>query len=515
MTGLLKNGVLCALLAVVSGCRTPAVKRDAEAERFRAELEKRAAELKIDPAAPLTAERCVEIALANGLELRVGRLRLALQDDRVRQSLSDALPKVNVAASDFRRSNDPLMRIGGGAPVAMEDRETKAFSVQAVLPVLDWGTTYYGWLVAKDRRKQEKLMLVRSRQLLERDVRVAYARLAAAQRQERMGRVAVVGAQELVRVARSLEREGLDSRAATATIEAGLAQVVQTWTELRRGVEAAHLQLAQTMSLPGGLEFSIVDALPPAPALPEASEIGVFEDRALAGRPELLAQDRVRHAAAAAVKQSLAEFLPHLNLAGGYNWSSMSMLVKPDYFNYGVTMTDSLLNGGRNWWGWKMAKKNVTVEEERTLLLSLGILYEVDYGLLRLLAAHDNMTSSAVVARARMEELKLVSSRYRQGLETGADATRSLATLYLAYLDLDRHQTEYQIAWDELAAAAPGPAAVPPGAKTTLPPFRLSPPVEPFSDVPKVFPGVDMKEFPEIEEMIRNAGADEKKETTT
>lgn len=508
-----KTILACLLLAVAAaGCRTPAVKRAEEAERFRSELARRTAELKIDPAAPLTADRCVEIALANGLELRVRRLRLALQDDQVRLSLADGLPKVNVSASDIRRSNDPLMSIGGGAPVAMEDRETKAFSVQAVLPVLDWGTTYYGWLAAKDRRKQETLMLERARQLLERDVRIAHARLAAAQRQEKMVRVAVVGAQELVRVARSLEREGLDSHAATASIEAGLAQVVQKWTELRRGVEAAHLQLAQTMSLPAGLAFRIDDALPPARALPEAGEIGGFEDRALAFRPELLAQDRARHAAAAAVKQSLAEFLPHLNLVGGYNWSSLSMLARPDYFNYGVSVTDSLLNGGRNWWGWKMAKKNVKAEEERTLLLSLGVLYEVDYGLIRLLAAHDNMTSSEVVARARMEELKLVASRYRQGLETGAEAARSLANLYLAYLELDRCQTEYQVAWAELAAAAPaGPAgAAPVAGAAELTPFRPSPAVEPFSEVPKVFPGVDLKEYPEIEELIKNSKADGK-----
>ncbi len=509
-TGFTKTILACALLAVAAaGCRTPAVKRDAEIERFRAESARRAAELKLDPSAPLTADRCVEIALANGLELRVRRLQLSMQDERVRQSLSDALPKVNASASDIRRGSDALMDMGfGGGPIAMEDRETKAFSLQAVLPVLDWGTTYYGWLAAKDRRKQEKLMLERARQLVERDVRIAHARLAAAQRQEKMGRVAVVGAQELVRVARSLEREGLDSHAATASIEAGLAQVVQKWTELRRGVEAARLRLAQEMSLPPGLEFRIDDRLPPARELPAASEIGAFEDRALTFRPELLAQDRARHAAAAAVKQSLAEFLPHLNLVGGYNWSSMSMLVQPDYFNYGVTMTDSLLNGGRNWWGWKMAKKAVKTEEERTLLLSLGVLYEVDYGLLRLLAAHDSMTASEVVARARMEELKLVASRYRQGFETGAEAARSLANLYLAYLDLDRCQTDYLVAWDELAAAAPmGPAGAVSATGAKLPSLRLSPPVEPFSDVPKVFPGVDLKEYPEIEEMIKNNGA--------
>lgn len=501
-------GLGCALLAILSGCRTPDVGRAEETARFSRELQQRTDALKLDPAAPLTPDRCVAIAVANGLDYRIRQLRETLGDDRVRQSLADALPRVDAGWQTSSRNNDALMN-AGGVSMETEDRTMRAFSVRGVLPVLDWGTTYYGWQIAKDRQRQERLMLERARQLLERDVRVAHARLAAAQRQERMGRVAVLGAQELVRVARSLEREGLDSRASTAEIEAALAQVVQTWTELRRGVEKARLQLAQTMSLPAGAAFTIDDRLPELPGLPPPEQAGAIEDRALAGRPEMSVQDRERRIAASTVRREIANFIPHLDLFGGYSRSSFSLLQNPGYWSGGVQVTDSLLNGGRNWWSYQMAKKNVRVEEERTLLLSLGLLYEVDFSLIQLYSAHDAMVSRGAVVRSRMESLKLIASRFRLGLESGSEAARALANLYLAYLQEDRDRADYQIAWAELDAAAPPlpgeppPAAHPAGA---LPAFVPAPAITPFAQIPDLFPGIDLTQFPEVHQLMKDYG---------
>ena len=492
-----------------AGCRTPEVKRPDETGRFQHEVKTRIDAAKLDPVVALTMDQCVELALTNNLDDRVRRLALDMQDEKVKLSLSGALPKVNAGWSENKRSNQALMTMGGGAPVETEDQRMRAVSVQAVLPVLDWGTTYFGWKIAGDRRSQERIMLERSRQLLERDVRTAYARQAAAQRQERLARVAVIGAQELVRVANSLEREGLGSHADTAEVASGLAQVVQSWTLLRRNVEQARLALARQLSLPPGQKFQIDDALPPLPPLPDVKELPAWEDRALAARPELFVQDLERRMAANAVRQALTNFIPHLDLTAGYNWSSFSQAVHPAYFNYGVNVTDSLLNGGQNWWNWKLAKKNVTVQQEQTLLLSLGILYEVDFTLIRLLAAHDAMTSRQTVVRARFESLKLVTSRFREGLESGSEAARSLANLYLARLELDRDQTDCQAAWYELAAAAPAAAgAAKPPPPNPLPAFTPAAAIAPFEQVPELFPGADLREYPEVEKLLKSGGAD-------
>lgn len=505
-----------ALLAL-SGCRTPPPDRAGETQRFRDELQKRLAELKIDPAVPMTADRCVEIAMLNSLDQRVRLLRAGLKDDQVKQSLSAALPKLDLNANFSRRDRDPLMDMGwGGPPIAMEDRQTSMAALQLTIPVVDWGTTYFAWQIANDRRRQEWLTIERSRQQLNRDVRIAYVRLAAAQRQERMGRLAVVAAQEMVRMSRSLEREGLGARASTASVEAGQAQAVLVWTGLRRSVEQARLQLLQLMSLPAGVEFAVDDRLPGVRELPEPATLPQFADRALAFRPELYVQDQERAAAASGVKKAMTEFLPHLNLVGSANWSSSSRLVDSTYCAWGAQLSQSLLNGGANWWNYTMAKQTVRVEEEKALLLSMSILYEVDFGVLQLLSAHDVMDAQETVAKARFEEMKMISSRYRLGLETGSEAARSLANLYMAYIDLDANQANYQVAWLNLETAAPPvPPALELEGKATapvpvapLPAYKPAPAIGPYgaNGIPEAFPGIDMSQYPEIEKLMNDSG---------
>ena len=179
------------LIAGLAGCAAESVNREDEVTRFRGEMQARLAELKIDPAVPLTPDRCVEIALQNNLDLRVRELRASLQDEKVKQSLARGLPQGTLSYVQTSRNNKPLVEVSG-FQFEFQDKSMKTFTLQAVLPILDWGATYYAYRMAKDRRRQELLMVERARQTLVRDVRVAYARLAGAQRQEQLARVGIL-----------------------------------------------------------------------------------------------------------------------------------------------------------------------------------------------------------------------------------------------------------------------------------------------------------------------------------
>ena len=56
------------------------------------------------------------------------------------------------------------MGIINGASFSFQEKRTEQFSVAAVVPVLDFGNTYYSYQIAVDRRSQEKMLLERSRQ---------------------------------------------------------------------------------------------------------------------------------------------------------------------------------------------------------------------------------------------------------------------------------------------------------------------------------------------------------------
>lgn len=447
------HAVLLVMLVLAGGCKIAPVQRKEEVGRFRAYLDQQAKDVKIDPSQPLSLARCEELALANSLDLRTKQLALRLQDEQVRLALSGGLPKATLDARDVARSNSPSIKSGKDV-VEVADRNQQSLSLQAVVPILDFGLTYYSYQIALDRRQQEKLLLTRAEQLLRRDVRIGYARHAGAIRQERLANLAYQAAQQVLRVAKSMERENLTVHADTALIESALAQANLELSLARQGVQESHLILSQLMSLPPGTSFAITDALPALAPPPTATLVSAYEDRALLARPELAVQDLERHASASAVRREASAFFPRLDGIGGFNWSSDSSLVNHSFFLGGVQVSHSLLDGGATIFRYNLAKKTVDLERERTLLISLGVLYEVDLRALRVRDAHATMVASQVLESARREALNRIISLYKEGLEDEAGAARSLADLTIQATALDRAQTDYLVAWHELEAAA-------------------------------------------------------------
>ena len=449
------GGVLAcvAVLMPAAGCNAPAITRDSEAARFRAELQSRAESLNLDPQRALTVEECEALALAGSLDLRVRRLALEMQDDQVRLAMTGMLPKLSLAYDYAERSNEAAVRFGQ-MTASFEDRRQQRLVVQGTVPILDWGLAYYAYRNALDRRAQERLLLERAVQLLRRDVRVAYARHAGALRQEKLARVALRAAEQVLRVAKNLEREDMAVPAETALVEAALSQAAMEVSLAEARVQETHLQLAQLMSLPPGTIFRIHEDLPPLPPLPTAEELRMYVENALMRRPELGAQDLQRHVALNTVRQAAADFLPRVDGLGSFNWSNASVAVNPSYFLMGFRVAHSLLNGGATVWQYSLAKKAATVEEQRTLLVSLGIVYEVELRALHLRQAHDIIGSARALEEARRRALDRVINLYREGLEDEAGAARALAELTSQATVLDRVQTDYLTAWHELEAAA-------------------------------------------------------------
>jgi outer membrane protein TolC len=292
-------------------------------------------------------------------------------------------------------------------------------------------------------------------------------------------------------------------------VEAGLARAASEWTAIRRGVEQARLALAQTLSLPAGVPFTIDETPPPPRALLAPADIARLEQHALEARPELHGQDRERRIAASDVRKEFAQFFPRFDGLANFNWSSLSMAVNPAYFTGGFQIASSLLDGGTQWWNYQLAKKAMGVEEMRTLLLSLGILYEVDLRVLQVFTAFDGVITREAVVKAQQEALRQMVSLYREGLETGTTTVRSLAEMYAARLLLDQGQADYQVAWYELDAATlaaePKPA-VPPGppapAPTPLPAFTPVPALDNLPTILNAIPPLDLRQFPELEGLL-------------
>ena len=177
-------------------------------------------------------------------------------------------------------------------------------------------------------------------------------------------------------------------------------------------------------------------------------------------RPELWSQDLEQHIAANEVRRRITAFFPHIDGLAQYDWSTVSTQVNPAFATLGFMVGQSLLNGTSSIWNYRQARKQARVEEERALLVAMGVLFDVDLRILQLRRADASVLALAKVAEAQETLLKEVTARYREGLENGANAARALAELRGAQRDLDQAKTDYLAAWYELNAAALSDEAV-------------------------------------------------------
>jgi len=130
------------------------------------------------------------------------------------------------------------------------------------------------------------------------------------------------------------------------------------------------------------------------------------------------------------------------------------MQVNPTFATAGFVVGQTLLDSTSSIWRYDAAKKQTRVEEERALLVAMGVLFDVDFRVLQLLRAQASVLATSKVAAAQETLLKAVTARYRENLESGANAARALAELRNAQRELDQARTDYLVAWYELNAAA-------------------------------------------------------------
>jgi len=130
---------LALLAAALAGCNAPQVRRDEETARFRKELQQQTDRMRLDPAVPLSMQRCEELALENSLDLRVREQQLKIQDDRVRLAFVGFLPKFSAAYDYTDRNNNPDIKFnmpsipgmpaGGSQSFSFQDKRQESFIV--------------------------------------------------------------------------------------------------------------------------------------------------------------------------------------------------------------------------------------------------------------------------------------------------------------------------------------------------------------------------------------------------
>jgi outer membrane protein TolC len=287
-----------------------------------------------------------------------------------------------------------------------------------------------------------------------------YYTLVSSQRKYATAQQAAQQAQEFLRTTEQRQQLGQVARADTIKAEIAFQQQQQAYRDALVAVDNARLALAVLLFPTLNENFSVVDDLAAAPALPPFSDV---REMAARNNAEIAAADAARRAAGYDVQASRNAFFPALSVEGIYGieaneFALHSIVVdRPEVGKIPTLGYFVTLNLTVPVWDWgglrsklhqaeaRQRQAQVTLSQtQRQVLASLYSMYNESQAAK---AAVDNLQRVADLAA---ESLRLTSLRYEAGESTALEVVDAQNTVVQARNAVDDAQVRYRIALAEL-----------------------------------------------------------------
>ena len=287
-----------------------------------------------------------------------------------------------------------------------------------------------------------------------------YYALAAAERKYATAQQAAEQAARFLQAAQQQEALGQVARSDVVKAEIQSRQQQQSYAEAMLSMDSARLALAVMLFPTLNENFTVVDDLNAAPALPPFGDVRTMAER---GNPDLRAADEALRAAGQDVRLARNAFLPTIAVDAVYGIEANEFALHskvaalPDLGvlpNLGYFVTVNLTVPVWDWGGLlskvrqsevRQRQAQVTLSQTQRQLVSN--LYSMYNEALVAKAAVDNLQRVADLAA---ESLRLTNLRYQSGESTALEVVDAQNTLVGARNAADDAQTRYRLALAEL-----------------------------------------------------------------
>ena len=405
-------------------------------------------------------------------------------------TLQDALDRA-------KRNDGPFQSSVADAEIAREDRVQ---AKSALLPALSHSTQYLGnspngvnpngrfvsldgvkmyrsWAVAHEELSPNTFMLTPLRKaqaaeaLAQAKLEVAqrglavtvtrnYYALVAAERKYATAQQASQQAARFFQITQQQERLGQVARSDVVKAEIQFQQQQQSYREAMLAMDNARLTLAVLLFPTLNENFTVVDDLNAAPALPPFPDVRTMAER---GNPDLRAANEALRAAGQDVRLARNAFLPNLVVDAVYGIEANEFALhsriaaQPEFGvlpNLGYFVTVNLTVPLWDWGGLRSKlhqsetrerQAQVTLTQtQRQLVSNLYSMYN------EALAARSAVDNLQHVAELAAESLRLVTLRYQAGESTALEVVDAQNTLVQTRNAYDDAEARYRVAMAEL-----------------------------------------------------------------
>ena len=352
-------------LIFTAGC-THRISRVDHAGSFPGQLAEKT--LQTLPDRPVTLNECIDIALANNLDLQALEIqkRLAALDSK--SAFGNFLPYIELRFS-FSATDKPQLRQAGETLVQMSDQEVANLAIDLQQPIF----LPQAWYLYDQRRKGEdirSLVLQRTRQMISLQVTALYFACLSMDEAEGYLQTATKSTEALLKETQAFEREGLVMPSQRREVETLLLESRLSLNNINRISTEYRANILETMGLSPFADIKLKRDMPLAPA--EQRELSEDVLEALINRLELHIDDRTLEIRKQEIRSAIASFLPSIFGIGGFSHSSDSFLKYSNMWSYGVSSILTVFDGFQNVFGYRAARereKAAFIEREQTCMM--------------------------------------------------------------------------------------------------------------------------------------------------
>lgn len=410
------------------------------------------------PDAPrlLHLDEAIQAALQNQPQLIQARANAAAAEGRVIQARSPLLPQVTGTASFVRSHNQiPTNSAGtGGQQLARCISSTcntwrfGGTGSQTLWDPLSWAT----W--ESQQRSAEALNATAAATLnnVVLNVRTYYF-LARATRDlvsvaEETLKNQTTHRQQVEGFVRVGTRPEIDLALARLNVANARVQLINAQNNDR----IAKAQLNQAMGLPQGTDYQVAgDELPPVDV--EDGPLPALFDQALAARPEIASFEYARQAQGKALDAARWGWSPTIAFSGGYAMTGPEPSALYDTWNFGLTLTWPLLQGGLTVGRVREAEQNLVSSTAALTVEQLQVRFDVEQAEATLLGNKETVVAARDAVDNANEQLRLAQGRYQAGVGTIIELSDAQVQLTNAAAQLVQAQFNLSTARAKLLAA--------------------------------------------------------------
>jgi outer membrane protein TolC len=227
-----------------------------------------------------------------------------------------------------------------------------------------------------------------------------------------------------------LERDIMQARVQMSSIELDR-------SSMRNAVSLAEAALAFSLGLRPGTRIDAVDDLNGVAG--HSRPLEGLVDRALSGRPDLLAMRENVGATDNLVGIARAEFLPSVVAVGNYNWDRPNREYEPEFYeSWSVTLAASMnvFDWGGRWNRVREAKATFKQAERGLAMMEDAVRLEVEAGWSEHGAALEGVDIAARGVVQARESYRVTEESFKSGMASNSDVLDANTALRAAELDM-------------------------------------------------------------------------------